>query len=326
MAHMKPATQALPAAAPTSLLMCGTRPIRRTLVLPRTSVARGGPVPALVASRRRWALALWLFLLLVADPETQTVKIGQFVGFARAFGLKESNDSVRRTMSRTLATLELLRLVRIVDRRHNHFTIELRSLDGAGGDCQIPTLTDPKAIHIPGRLFSNGWHIRLSLTELAGLLICYCETAWQFRKFTRWGMWTKRRWHIAQDYGIAQSTWSQAKEGLRQHGLLEWHPRSSLEWDLPSTETDDDAVPPNVYQLWTLPLRGDSEAAPRFEAVPIEGLYITSPTTGTRIYVADRRRVEIGYIADRGRVEVHHHREHAAGGGDGAVDPDDLPF
>lgn len=269
----------------TGTLYCRTRVIKRSIALPRAAVASGGPVPALVASRRRYGLALWLFLIATADPVNHQVDLRQFVGFARAFGITGSAATLRRTLSRSLQTLRDLHLIKIVETRHKHFIVELRDLGGTGTPYVLPDAGVTRVVRIPGQLFSNDWHQTLTLKELVALLISLTEESWQFDP-DHPGVWEKRRWHISKDYGIAESTWSDGKQGLLYWGLLDWG------WSAPVRDYQRvDRLPSNRYRVDTLPLFKKPQEVDTYTFETVPSVTVIAADTGKALRIARRRRV-----------------------------------
>jgi hypothetical protein len=194
--------------------------IKQTTLLPRAAVAKGGPVPKLLALRGV-ALPLWLLLIAAAGKDTASVDVGFYVNFAsRCLGLEAPDGTLRSTMTRALDHLVRLKLIAIKAQRHGHTVIQLRALNGTGDPYTMPHRSE-KVIYVPGALFHNGWHHTLAPKELAALLIALCEEAYQYKKHGP-HMWQKSRSKIAGDYGLAASTWSEAKKGLQHWGLLRY--------------------------------------------------------------------------------------------------------
>jgi hypothetical protein len=267
---------------------CASLPVKETTLLPRPSVARGGPVPELVRAGR-WALPVWLLLVAAASPDRAIVDLRQYRRFAtRCLRLidDDTGSTLRSTVARVLDRLAKLKLITVEEKRHGHVIVQLLALDGSGDRYAMPRRSETKVVHVPtGQLFANGWHRKLTHVELAGLLIALTEETWQFNKFGP-HQWEKSREEIARDYGLAASTWSKAKEGLLAAGLLDW--------DIPQLRPGSrpDRVPADRYTVHVEPLAIDPATAPRFagRAVPMT---ITAPGTGAKLRLHRQRRIEV---------------------------------
>jgi hypothetical protein len=205
-------------------LKCGFLPLKDTIVLPRGCVAKNGPVPTLMR-KGRWELAVWLLLIAAARLEDATVDLEFAANFAkRCLGLGDKPRSTTTSLvARILDRLsdERMPLIKIVEQRHGHCVVQLLALDGSGKSYAMPHRSQTRVIHIPSELLANGWHLVLTPPQIAALLIAFTEEAYQFNKVGQ-AMWTKSRDHIAADYGMAASTWAEAKKKLHRLGLLEY--------------------------------------------------------------------------------------------------------
>lgn len=255
-------------------------------MLPRSSIARNGPVPKLLRSGR-WALPVWL-LLVAAANERAMVDLRYYRNFAtRCLGMSDGKaSSIRSVVSRTIERLATLRLISVDERRHGSLIVQLRSLDGDGEPYTMPHRAHTKVVHIPtGAFFANAWHLSLSHVEVAALLISLTEETWQHSKFGP-HQWEKSRKAIARDYGIAASTWSKGKGGLLRLGLLSW--------DMPQLAIGSrpERVPVDRYTVNIAPLGLRPEQAPRYIGVNIPRT-VTSPTTGKRLRLNRQMRVQL---------------------------------
>jgi hypothetical protein len=253
---------------------CGFLPLKQTTVLPRRSIAAGGPVPVLVGSGR-WALPVWMLLVAAANPTRAIVDLHYYRNFGtRCLGMDGKHPSTLRSIvARTLSRLAQLRLITVHEKRYGQVIVQLRALDGSGDPYTMPHRKTTKVTHVPtGPLFGNGWHLELTHVELAALLIALTEESWQHNKFGP-HQWEKPRDAIARDYGIAASTWSKGKQGLFTHGLLDW--------DLPQLDTGSrpERVPVDRYTVDISALALTPKDAPRFTALSV-GQTITAPGTG----------------------------------------------
>ena len=145
--------------------------------------------------------------------------------------------------------------------------------------------TGVRIVRIPGQLFSNYWHLTLTLKELAALLISLTEESWQFDP-EHPGVWEKRRWHISKDYGIAESTWSEGKQGLFYWGLLDWG------WSAPVRDyLRVDRPPSNRYRVDTSPLLKRPQDVDTYSAETVPSVTVIAADTGKAMRIARRRRV-----------------------------------
>lgn len=205
-------------------LKCGFLPLKDTIVLPRSCVAKNGPVSALTR-KGRWELIVWLLLIAAAKVEDATVDLEFATTFARrCLGLGDKPRSTTTSLvARILDRLtdKKMPLIKIVEQRHGHCIVQLLALDGSGNTYTMPHRSQTRVIHIPSELFANGWHLVLTPPQIAALLIAFTEEAYQFNKVGK-AMWTKSRDRISADYGMAASTWTMAKKELHRLGLLEY--------------------------------------------------------------------------------------------------------
>jgi hypothetical protein len=257
-----------PAAQASDYYHCGPLIVKASTVLPRSSVSRSGPVPRLLRSGR-WHLPVWLLLVAAATPAEATVFIRWYGNFgAQCLGLPRTSTT-RATLTRVLKYLEREGLISVVDRRQGRTLVRLLALDGSGEPYSMPRQV--RTVRVPtGPLFQNGWHRRLSPVELDGLLIALTEVHWQYGKVGA-QQWEKSRDAIARDYGIASSTWSKAKQGLLEKGLLEW--------DLPGAGmfATPEKVPADRYTVHPETLQLDPAAAPSYQNVSIPTA-VTAPS------------------------------------------------
>jgi hypothetical protein len=267
---------------------CGFLPIKRKTLLPRRAIARGGPVPELVRAGR-WALPVWLLLVASATPDKAIVDIHWYRSFAsRCLGLEDDGSSragskLRSMVARVLAKLVDLKMITVEEKHHKQLLVHLRALDGSGNPYAMPRRMD-KVVEVPtGPLFENGWHRKLDQVELAGLLIALSEECWQFSKVGP-HQWEKSRDDIARDYGLAASTWSKAKEGLLEAGLLKW--------DLaPIPEGSRlERVPRDRYTIDAETLNLSAENAPRYANISTP-VTVTAPRTGYKLRLERQERV-----------------------------------
>jgi hypothetical protein len=273
---------------------CGPLIIKDITVLPRASVARGGPVPALVR-RGRWSLPVWLLLVAAATADKATVDMGIYHNFAtRCLGLTGLKDSsLRSVVTRAVRTLVELRLIEVTETHHGRTIVHLLDLLGHGDPYTMPRRDETKLVYVPtGNVFENGWHrartddLGLDHVELAALLIALTEESWQYKKFAL-HQWEKSRRAISQDYGIAASTWSKGKAGLVKKGLLQW--------DMPQLVPGSRRmrIPSDRYSVDVTPLAVKPEAAPRYVAVPVP-VTITSKATGKKLKLHRQWRLKVG--------------------------------
>jgi hypothetical protein len=168
-------------------------------------------------------LAVWLLLIAIANQRAQVTVESYFKFGSRCLGMEGSRGTITGKVTRALDCLHKQKLVEIVDQRYDTTVVRLLALDRTEGPYQMPRREEQKIIHLPATLFANGWHVALAPAELTALLIAFCEESFQFGKVGA-HQWQKTRRQLHADYGIAESTWSEAKEGLRRWGLLTYNP------------------------------------------------------------------------------------------------------
>ena len=271
---------------------CGPLIVKATTLLPRSSVSRSGPAPKLLRSGR-WHLPVWLLLVAAATPGEATVFIRWYGNFgAQCLGLPRTSTT-RATVTRVLKHLERERLITFADRRQGRTLVRLLALDGSGDPYSMPRHV--KTVRVPtGPLFQNGWHKHLSPAELDGLLIALTEVHWQYGKVGE-RQWEKSRDAVARDYGIAASTWSKAKQGLLEKGLLEWDLAGAGMFARP------EKVPTDRYTVHPETLELDPAGAPSYQNLSIP-TGITAPS-GAVLRMHHQLRVQVpscGHQAEGG--------------------------
>jgi hypothetical protein len=292
MNSMKEEATAVKDAAKKTFSRCGSLIVKNVTLFPRSSIARSGPVPALI-SKGRWALPVWVLLVASANAKA-IVDLGFYHNFAtRSLGLTGLKDSsLRGLVARVVRQLVEMKLVEVVEANHGHNLVRLLDLDGKGKPYTMPRRTETKVVYVPtGDLFGNGW-LRdrtdgrgLNHVELGALLITLTEESWQYNKYGP-HEWEKSRGAISRDYGIAASTWSEGKAGLLAKGLLHW--------DMPGLVQGSRRVriPADRYTVDVTPLTGLPEDAPQYRGVPLP-VTVRSKATGRKLRLYRQWRLEV---------------------------------
>ena len=175
---------------------------------------RPGPLKALVASRGRRTLVLYLLAMAKASSKPWDTSLPSPV-WARALGIKNpQSEAAGVAISRTWQRLADQNLVRR-DRDGRITRIQLLKEDGSGDEYLPPGQVGDRYLQLSNALWATGpgdtrWYRALSLPEIAMLLI-----ALSLRNPFR--LPSKR---VPDWYGISAATAARGLGGLVDHGLL----------------------------------------------------------------------------------------------------------
>jgi hypothetical protein len=239
----------------------------------------------------RWELAVWLVLIAAATIENATVDLEFASTFARrCLGLgAKPRSTTTSIVARILSRLSdpAMPLIKVVEQRHGHHVLQLLALDGSGTPYTMPHRSKTRVVHIPSELFANGWHQVLTPPQLAALLIAFTEEAYQFSKIGK-AMWAKSRDQISRDYGMAPSTWTEAKKELRRVGLIDYDiPGLHVTGRMPTQDQLIDHYRNHRDVLELLP-----DEAPRYFAFSTP-VTIGAPGTGDPLRLHTQQRVRL---------------------------------
>jgi hypothetical protein len=136
----------------------------------------------------------------------------------------------------------------------------------------------------------------LAAPQLAALLIAFTEEAYQYGKIDK-ATWAKSRDNISRDYGMAPSTWTEAKKELRRLGLIEY--------DIPGLHGTDRVPTPDQlidhYRNYREVLELLPEDAPRYFAFSTP-VTIAAPGTGDPLRLHSQQRVRLPKEVKDGKV------------------------
>lgn len=187
------------------------------------------PMSRLLATTSR-ALPAYLSMLLVLNAERGSEPSAPRLNASRSSGGPESwavlcgrwVGSQRARRARVMRDLDVLSSVDLVTlskrdgrKQYDQFTV---LSDDTGDERYRPPTRSEVVVPLPASLFLNGWHLVLTPTELAMLIVV--RHAW--RKASRAttadgvGIATSRRWST---YGVSDETYSAIHE-LEEFGLI----------------------------------------------------------------------------------------------------------